>query len=468
MILGIMAAMEQELKHLCDAMENSKKTEIAGRVFYTGILNGIETVAVWSKWGKVSASATTTLLISKFNATSLIFIGVAGAIEPSLNVGDIVISTSLYQHDMDARPLMSRYEIPLYGKVFFESDKELNECAYKSSETVLKSITDHIDQALLDEFNIKDPKSTNGLIASGDKFVSTEEHIANLHPDEITHAVEMEGAAFAQICHDFNVPCVVIRTISDNANHTAHIDFGKFIENIASRYSLAIITEMTKTPLLQALISPEPEKSLPHSCSDVITLLGLEKHIEGGYYKETHRSTQEVTVKRDGIDSIESSGTSIQFLLNKDEGGFSAWHRIEDDETWYYQGGEPMLVHYFSQDGSLITTLLGDPLKHSGSTNQFTVPRNHWFSAEVGADNGFSLVACSVSPAFDFKRFKLANRDVMLQEFPEHTEIITRLSIASPEKKTKLGSTDMFKSKAQYPEDPKKVAASEVAALSNT
>lgn len=163
------------------------------------------------------------------------------------------------------------------------------------------------------------------------------------------------------------------------------------------------------------------------TAAEIINHLGLEQHIEGGYFKETHRSNQTIIVNRNGQPSPESAATSIQYLLNKDEQGYSAWHRITDDETWYYQGGQPMLVHYFTDDGKLNTIKLGNPIIDSEAHNQLTVPRNHWFAAEVGADSGYSLVGCAVAPAFAYERFELATEEQLLAEFPQHAAIIKRL-----------------------------------------
>ena len=408
---------------------------IGGKTFYTGHFNGIPTVVVFSGWGKVASASTASILLSHFKIDSLVFMGVAGAANTSLNIGDVVVSTQAYQHDMDATPMMPQYQVPSVNKTFFDADVALIDLATGCIEEFLSTLDDSIEDTRLNEFAVSSPKLVKGVIASGDTFVNSESDLANLHPDIITQAVEMEGAAVAQVAESFDVPFVVVRTISDKANGEAHLDFAKFVETVASVYSFEILTRMSKIMRLRTEPEGQPHV-LPQSCQELIELLGLERHIEGGYFKETHRSSQQVIVKRGGHDSVESAGTSIQFLLNKDEGGFSAWHQIEDDETWYYQGGQPMLVHYLDQNKQLITTLLGDPLGHPGSTNQLTVPRNHWFSAEVGAKNGFSLVACSVSPAFDFKRFKLADREQMLLEFPQHQDIIIRLSIPSLETNT--------------------------------
>jgi adenosylhomocysteine nucleosidase len=433
--LAVIAAMEEELSKFRDSLLNRKEIHIGGKTFYKGEFNGVPTVVVLSGWGKVASSSTASILLARFDIASLVFIGVAGATNPSLNIGDIVISTETYQHDMDATPLMPKYEIPSVAKTFFCADAKLKECTTACSQEFFANLPTCIPAETLTAFGITSPKAAQGVIASGDTFVTTKEDLRNLHPTVTTDAVEMEGAAVSQVCDAFNIPFVIIRTVSDKENCDAHIDFPKFIASVASIYSFEILTRMSKTPLLQAIAMQLTHAAfLPTTCTDIIAHLGLKQHIEGGYYKETHRSTQQIKIDRNGTMSAEPAGTAIQFLLNKDENGFSAWHRISDDEVWYYQAGQPMLIHYIDITGKLVSTLIGNPLEHPGCTNQLVVPHKCWFAAEVGANQGFSLVGCSVSPAFDFTRFELADRDTLIAEYPEHSDIIARLTQSPQEK----------------------------------
>lgn len=123
-IIGIMGAMPQEIDGVIKLLENPKEITLGMRSYTSGTINNIDVVVVFSRWGKVAAAATVSTLIHVFNVTEVIFTGVAGAIDPTLNIGDIVIAKRLYQHDMDARPLMQQFEIPLLGKTFFECDTE--------------------------------------------------------------------------------------------------------------------------------------------------------------------------------------------------------------------------------------------------------------------------------------------------------------------------------------------------------
>ena len=177
--------------------------------------------------------------------TDLIFIGTAGALADGLKVGDIVISKRLVQHDLDARPIISRFELPLLNRVYVNSDPELTELAGKAVTRLLERGVEHmVGEEAVKEFNLA-PTLHFGDIASGDQFINSNEkreEILGLLPD--IQCVEMEGAAVAQVCLEFGTPFTVIRTISDTADHNARVDFGKFIIEVANAYSRAIISEM--------------------------------------------------------------------------------------------------------------------------------------------------------------------------------------------------------------------------------
>ncbi|MCO6148863.1 5'-methylthioadenosine/adenosylhomocysteine nucleosidase [Flavobacterium sp. NRK1] len=246
-IIGIMGAMPQEIEGVTALLENPVRKIIGMRTYTTGTINGINAVVVFSRWGKVAASATVVTLIHVFNITDLIFTGVAGAIDPTLNIGDIVIAKRLYQHDMDARPLMQQFEIPLLGKTFFECDTdELEKVKNTISPLVVNNmLKNNIDAAILAEFNITTPNLHIGDIASGDQFFATNEQKLNLHNKLPTIlCVEMEGAAVAQVCFEHKIPFIIIRTISDTADEQSHVDFPKFIEKVSSKYSVCIIEHL--------------------------------------------------------------------------------------------------------------------------------------------------------------------------------------------------------------------------------
>lgn len=247
MHFGIMSAMPEEVQSLLPHIKNLREITHGNRTFYQGQIYTHNVTLVFSRWGKVAAAATVTALITEFKIEKLIFTGVAGALSPLLNIGDLVVSDRLYQHDMDASPLFPVHEIPLTGVTFFQAEDSLKNQAMRAVDLLISNIQQIIQQSVLSNFYITTPKCILGDIATGDRFIADPklgQALLKSRPD--TYAVEMEGAAVAQVCHDYQLPFVVIRTISDKADHIAGIDFPKFIEQIATQYSEHIILAMMK------------------------------------------------------------------------------------------------------------------------------------------------------------------------------------------------------------------------------
>ncbi|WP_395048457.1 5'-methylthioadenosine/adenosylhomocysteine nucleosidase [Flavobacterium sp.] len=242
--IGIMGAMPEEIEGVVALLSNCVEASMGKRTYFSGQINGIDTVVVFSRWGKVAAATTATTLIHEFKISELMFTGVAGAISDNLKIGDIVLGKRLIQHDMDARPLMKQYEIPLLSQTYFESDSTLLDSAANAINTVFEnnSLYAVIGEDELMEFNISQPRLVIGDVASGDQFFSSKEqkHALNTQLPNIL-CVEMEGAAVAQVCYEYEVPFTIIRTISDTADDKSHIDFPSFIKKISSKYATEII-----------------------------------------------------------------------------------------------------------------------------------------------------------------------------------------------------------------------------------
>jgi adenosylhomocysteine nucleosidase len=167
-----------------------------------------------------------------------------------VRVGDVVVANGFVQHDMDASPLFPRHEVPLYGRARFETDVNLSAQLAEAGQQVLAKAAQHLGAGTLADFQLDSPRVHQGLVISGDRFVATSTESQALRlalPDAL--AVEMEGAAVAQVCHDYAVPFAAVRTISDRADDAAHTDFNRFIREVASRYSLAILSQwLTNRP----------------------------------------------------------------------------------------------------------------------------------------------------------------------------------------------------------------------------
>jgi adenosylhomocysteine nucleosidase len=242
-VIGIMSAMHEELAAVLADMPDEQRVTVAGRDFWVGHWQGHAVVAVLSRIGKVAAATTATLLLERFQVDTLVFTGVAGGLASGVRVGDVVVASSLVQHDMDASPLFPRHEVPLYGRALFETDAALSAQLAEAAQQVLQSAGQHLGPDTLAQFQMSSPQVHRGLIVSGDRFVSTtaeSEVLRENLPEAL--AVEMEGAAVAQVCWDYGVPFAAVRTISDRADDAAHTDFQRFIREVASQYSLAILS----------------------------------------------------------------------------------------------------------------------------------------------------------------------------------------------------------------------------------
>lgn len=252
--IGILAAMPEELKTFLDEMPDEHQVELAGRTFWVGHWQGHVVIAVLSGIGKVAAAVTSSLLINRFHATEIWFTGVAGGLGDGVRVGDVVVADELMQHDMDARPLFPRYELPGKGVSVLKASSDLADRAVQAAQEVLQTVAREgesnggaLSRKDLDALGIGLPAVHRGLIASGDQFIGSavaSQCISDAMPAVL--AVEMEGAAVAQVCHDFGVPFAVIRTISDRADDTAHVDFQRFITAVASPFSHALVAALMR------------------------------------------------------------------------------------------------------------------------------------------------------------------------------------------------------------------------------
>lgn len=247
MTLAIIAATEDELSSLLADMGRGAERSVHGRrAFYRGELWGTPCVAVLSRIGKVAAATTVTTLVHEFAIERVIFTGVAGGIAPEARVGDVVVARELVQHDLDAAPLFPRHEIPLLGVARIVADGPLTtRLAAAAADYLTHEFARDVDPEARHEFGLTTPRVLQGLIASGDEFVGDADRVRALRadlPDLL--AVEMEGAAVAQVCHEFDLPFAVIRSISDRADETAHGDYARFLTRVASRYSHGILRRL--------------------------------------------------------------------------------------------------------------------------------------------------------------------------------------------------------------------------------
>lgn len=226
MIIGIISAMDEELAILLKDMDVTEKKVKANMTFHKGKLWGKDVVAVVSGIGKVNAAICAQILISEYKVGTVINVGVAGGIGMDIYPGDVVVAENLVQYDMDTTAFGDKHgQIPRLDTFDFKCDENLVSVCTKACDEI-------------EGFN-----TFLGRIVSGDKFVASVDTIKWLEEEFDAKAVEMEGASIAHVCYLNNIPFVVIRSISDNANNGAHMDYEKFTP-IGVRNSTTILKGM--------------------------------------------------------------------------------------------------------------------------------------------------------------------------------------------------------------------------------
>ncbi|MBY4889753.1 5'-methylthioadenosine/S-adenosylhomocysteine nucleosidase [Pantoea sp. DY-15] len=222
MKVGIIGAMEQEVTLLRDKIENRQTLTLAGCEIYTGTLNGVEVALLKSGIGKVAAALGTTLLLQLCKPDVVINTGSAGGLAPTLKVGDIVVSDEVRYHDADVTAFgYEPGQMASCPAAFVADDKLI-----AAAELVIKQL---------------DLNAVRGLVVSGDAFINGAaplERIRTTFPQAI--AVEMEATAIGHVCHQFKVPFVVVRAISDVADQESHLSFDEFLSVAAKQSSLMV------------------------------------------------------------------------------------------------------------------------------------------------------------------------------------------------------------------------------------
>lgn len=226
MPVGIIGAMDEEIEQYLNGMEIDDQINIAGVDYHRGKLAQKDVVVCKSGVGKVNAAITCQIMIDHFKPNYIVFTGVAGAVDPELDIGDIVVSSEAQYHDMDASALgFKRGEIPFADVSVFKADAYLVNLAYQAS------------------LENTEGKSVTGKILSGDQFIADRDRVHELYTFFKGSCTEMEGAAVAHVCYKHRVPFVIVRSMSDRADGKAHVNFAEFTKMAAER-SYQIVQRM--------------------------------------------------------------------------------------------------------------------------------------------------------------------------------------------------------------------------------
>lgn len=225
--IGIIGAMEVEVAILKEKIEDVRIIKKASMDFYEGILAGKKAVVVRSGIGKVNAGICAQILADVFSVDAIINTGIAGSLNKNINIGDIVLSTDVVQHDMDATGFGYRKgQIPQMPVFFFNADDNLRRLAAE----VCKEVNPDI-------------QVFEGRIASGDQFVCDQDVKNRIVSEFSAYATEMEGAAIGQAAYLNEIPFLVVRAISDKADGSAQMDYSEF-EKAAVDHSVRLTLNM--------------------------------------------------------------------------------------------------------------------------------------------------------------------------------------------------------------------------------
>ncbi|MBO7208738.1 MAG: 5'-methylthioadenosine/adenosylhomocysteine nucleosidase [Clostridia bacterium] len=228
-MLGIIGAMDIEVKELCSMLELKEVTEIAGIKFNVGTLLGKDTVIAKCSEGKVNAAIAAQIMCLKYHTDKIINTGVAGGLLPEMDICDIVVATASAQHDYNITPLgYEKGKIPNIDTITFPCNKEMTDTLYEIAS------------------KIEGIKAYKGVVASGDQFINSNDKMTEIRNTFDAVCAEMEGGAIGQVCHLNKTSYCVLRAMSDKADNNSNIDFPTFVE-MACKNTVTILKEYIKT-----------------------------------------------------------------------------------------------------------------------------------------------------------------------------------------------------------------------------
>ncbi|EAJ0360568.1 5'-methylthioadenosine/adenosylhomocysteine nucleosidase [Campylobacter lari] len=214
MKIAILGAMPEEVTPLLETLKEYQTIEHANNTYYLAKYKNHELIIAYSKIGKVNSTLSTTIMIEKFKAELLLFTGVAGAFNPSLEIGDLIYATKLAQYDLDITAFGHPLGYVPGNEIFIKTDDKLNNLAIEVAK----------------ELGVK---LQSGIIATGDEFICDENKKAKIREIFNADACEMEGASVALVCDALKIPCLILRSMSDKAGEKAEFDFDEFVEKSA-------------------------------------------------------------------------------------------------------------------------------------------------------------------------------------------------------------------------------------------
>ncbi|MET0473820.1 MAG: 5'-methylthioadenosine/adenosylhomocysteine nucleosidase [Mycobacterium sp.] len=237
MTVGLICAIPEELAHLRDVLDGVRTTMVAHASFHEGVLDGRQVVLAGAGMGKVNAAIVSTVLAVEFSCSGIVLSGVAGGLDPALDIGDVVIAEQVLQHDSGRieNGRLLRYQP---GHVSFINPTE--HFGYAADPAILAAVKRRLEGVVLPSMprsaggHDRPPRITYGTVVTGDQYIHCEATRQSLHQTFAASAAEMEGGAVAQVCESFGIPWLVIRALSDLAGRDSAFDFPLFVDRVAA------------------------------------------------------------------------------------------------------------------------------------------------------------------------------------------------------------------------------------------
>jgi len=230
MKIAIMGAMPEEIAPILERLDDVVEVNYAKNKYYKAKYRDIEVVVAYSKIGKVFSTLTASTMLQMFACDVLLFTGVAGAVNPELKIGDLVVASKLAQHDLDITIFGHPYGYVPEGSVYVEADRDL----IALSKMVAAEMGVDVKE---------------GIIATGDQFIASEERKSFIAETFKADALEMEGASVAVVCDALGVPFFILRSISDSADMDAGFNFEEFVESsakVSAEFLMKMIDRLAK------------------------------------------------------------------------------------------------------------------------------------------------------------------------------------------------------------------------------
>lgn len=319
--------------------------------------------------GKVSAAIAVEKSIDKFKPEMVLNIGTAGSVD--FPIGSIHLCQKFIDRDME--------KLQVFGVPYLEDfTTEVNDLPFFNNWKF------------------------DSVCNTGDTFLTKVDGTGDIF--------DMESFAVARVCRKHQIPFIGIKYVTDKIgdNSVKHWE-----EKLAE--AQAGLQKYMGEHILEV-----PSDYVSKEVQNIIGLYQMEKHPEGGWYKEVYRSGIRVLAKENENDR--SALTSIYYMLVDSD--FSSFHRIKSPEIWYHHKGMPIIIHEITSDGQYHDI----ELSQESGILQYTVEAGSWFAAEVKKQYGYSLVSCAVAPGFEFEDFELADKKMLQYAFPKYVDVINRLS----------------------------------------